>query len=75
VKLKAKIKCFVLSNILLFPAIAVASERADTGMGLVYGFLALCLLIIVLQCLPILLMAWGIIRGIFSGRNIMSDEK
>jgi uncharacterized membrane protein YhaH (DUF805 family) len=74
--MKSKIKQFLFSSLLLFPTVAVASERHDSGMGLVYGFLALCGLIILLQCIPLILLVWGMIKGVFQGKNVMNvDEK
>ena len=57
-------KTFITTLILtLTSTLAFAAERTDNSMTLVYGFLGLCGLIIFLQVLPVLAVAFGIIRA------------
>jgi len=67
-----KISQIALSGIVLFatvmPAFA-ASAREDNSMTLVYLFLGVCGLIIFLQLIPVFALGFGIISGIFSGKE------
>ncbi|MFK5927321.1 MAG: hypothetical protein QM483_11870 [Desulfuromusa sp.] len=67
-----KISQIALSGIILFstvmPAFA-ASAREDNSMTLVYLFLGVCGLIIFLQLIPVFALGFGIISGIFSGKE------
>jgi len=57
-------KTFITTLVLtLSSTMAFAAERVDNSMTLVYGFLGLCGLIIFLQVLPVIAIAFGIIRA------------
>ena len=51
------------------PAFAEVAAREDNSMALVYVFLGVCGLIIMLQMIPVFALAYGIIKGIFSGQE------
>ena len=59
----------------LFPAAAFASERNDSGMTLVYGFLFMCGMIIFLQCIPLIIMIWGLVKGMTQKALFKQHEK
>ena len=65
----------ILSLIMLLamstPAYAVV-ERSDNSMTLVYAFLGMCGMIVFLQILPVIAVAYGIVKGIFGKRKITS---
>lgn len=52
----------------LTPAFAAAA-REDNSMTLVYVFLGVCGLIIMLQLIPVFALAFGILKGIFGGKE------
>ncbi len=54
---------FYLTMFSLFPTLAFASERTDNSMVLVYGFLFMCGMIIFLQCIPLFILIYGMIKG------------
>jgi TctA family transporter len=51
------------------PALAETGQRTDNSMTLVYLFLGVCGLIIFLQLIPVFALAFGIIKGVFSGKE------
>ena len=62
-----------LSGIILLstviPAFAATGAREDNSMTLVYLFLGVCGLIIFLQLIPVFALGYGIVKGIFSGKE------
>lgn len=57
---------FLLTTI---PAMAETGTRTDNSMTLVYLFLGVCGLIIFLQLIPVFALGFGIMKGIFSGKE------
>ncbi len=53
----------------LTPVFAATAAREDNSMTLVYVFLGICGLIIMLQLIPVFALAFGIIKGIFGGKE------
>ncbi|WP_303721435.1 hypothetical protein [Malonomonas rubra] len=51
------------------PVLAEAGAREDSSNVLVWAFLGICGLIIFLQMVPILSMAYGLIKGIFGKKE------
>ena len=51
------------------PVYAIA-ERTDNSMTLVYAFLAVCGMIIFLQIIPVLLVVYGFVKGMFGKKVI-----
>ncbi len=68
-----KITQITLSGIVLLatalPALAETGARTDNSMTLVYLFLGVCGLIIFLQLIPVFALGFGILKGIFSGKE------
>ena len=62
-----------LSGIILLstviPAFAATGAREDNSMTLVYLFLGVCGLIIFLQLIPVFALGYGIVKGIFRGKE------
>jgi len=50
------------------PAFA-ATPRSDDSMTLVYLFLGVCSLIIFLQLIPVFVLAYGFVKGIFGNKE------
>ena len=60
-------KTFITTLLLtIMSTSAFAAERVDNSMTLVYGFLGMCGLIIFLQVLPVIAVAYGIVKALFS---------
>ncbi len=51
------------------PALAATGTRSDDSMTLVYLFLGVCSLIIFLQLIPVFVLAFGFVKGIFSNKE------
>ena len=60
----------LMAILIASPAFAMV-ERVDNSMTLVYAFLGLCGMIIFLQILPVLALAFGMVRGIFKKEKIV----
>ncbi len=62
-----------LSGIVLLstamPAFAETGARTDNSMTLVYLFLGVCGLIIFLQLIPVFVLGFGILKGLFSHKE------
>ena len=56
----------VFLTIMSNPAFAAVAERVDNSMFLVYCFLGVCGMIIFLQIIPVLAVAYGIVKALFS---------
>ena len=48
-------------------AFAATGAREDSSMILVWAFLGMCALIVIVQLMPVMFMAFGMIRGIVKG--------
>ncbi len=51
------------------PVLAETGARSDDSMTLVYVFLGVCSLIIFLQLIPVLVLGFGFIKGIFGHKE------
>ena len=65
-KLTLTISLFLATAI---PALAETGARSDNSMTLVYLFLGVCSLIIFLQLIPVFVLAYGFIKGIFGNKE------
>ena len=66
---------FVLPLLLsVMPAFAEAGARQDNSMFLVYLFLGICAMIIFVQLVPVLTLAFGLFAGIFGKRSEKMDS-
>jgi len=53
----------------IVPAFAETGAREDNSMTLVYLFLSICGLIIFLQLIPVFVLGFGMVKGIFGGEK------
>ena len=74
-KTTAKLMAAVSTLLVLSsPVLAAAGPREDSSNVLVWAFLGICGLIIFLQMVPVLTMAFGLVKGIFGEKKSMEDE-
>lgn len=70
--MKTVIKNNLVTLLLLLTAtsaFAEAGAREDNSMTLVYLFLAICGLIISLQLIPVFMLMYGLVKGVFSKKE------
>jgi hypothetical protein len=63
--------------LLLTPATAALAEtgaRQDNSQFLVWGFLGMCALIVILQLVPVATLAFGLVKGLFKGKEEIAKE-
>jgi len=75
-KWTAKVLTAVTSlMVLCSPVLAQTGAREDSSNVLVWAFLGICGLIIFLQMVPVLSLAYGLVKGIFGEKKAnMEDE-
>lgn len=73
----------ILSSIFLAPATSALAEtgaRQDSSQLLVWGFLGMCALIIIVQLMPVVMIAYGLVKGLLKGKespveaNVAADK-
>jgi hypothetical protein len=57
----------VLSSTL---ALAETTARQDHSQLLVWAFLGMCALIIIIQLMPVVMIAYGLVKGLVKGKEI-----
>ena len=60
------------TTLLLAPAGAALAEtaaRQDHSSYLVWGFLGMCALIVIVQLLPVAVLAYGLVKGLLKGKG------
>lgn len=60
--------------VLSTPVFAETGAREDSSNVLVWAFLGICGLIIFLQMVPVISLAYGLVKGIFGKKDAMDDE-
>jgi hypothetical protein len=63
--------------LLLTPATAALAEtgaRQDNSQFLVWGFLGMCALIVILQLVPVVTLAFGLVKGLLKGKDEIAKE-
>lgn len=60
--------------VLSSPVLAQTGAREDSSNVLVWAFLGICGLIIFLQMVPVLSMAYGIVKGVFGKKEGLEEE-
>ncbi len=61
----------LLGTLLLAPAtqvLAEATARQDDSQFLVWAFLGMCALIIIVQLMPVAVIAFGLVKGLVKGK-------
>jgi len=74
--MKTKRITTILSGILLTPAssaLAEAGARQDSSQLLVWAFLGMCALIIIVQLLPVAMLTYGLVKGLFKGKEASAE--
>lgn len=81
--MNAKRLITLLSAVLLIPATHALAEtgvRQDQSQLLVWAFLGMCALIVIIQLMPVIMLAYGLVKGLFKGKetpatvNVAADE-
>jgi len=68
----------LLSAVLLAPAtqaLAEAGNRQDHSDFLVWAFLGMCALIVVIQLMPVIMIAYGLVKGLVKGKETPAEAK
>jgi hypothetical protein len=81
--MKTKRITTILSSIVLAPATSALAEtgaRQDSSQLLVWAFLGMCALIIIVQLMPVAMIAYGLVKGLLKGKespveaNVVADK-
>ena len=62
----------ILSAALLAPAtfaLAETGTRQDSSQFLVWAFLGMCALIVIIQLMPVAMIAFGLVKGLLKGKE------
>lgn len=65
------------TTLLLAPATQALAEtgaRQDNSQWLVWGFLGMCALIVIVQLMPVAILAFGLVKGLFKGKEAATHE-
>jgi len=61
-------------------ALAEAGARQDNSQFLVWAFLGMCALIVIIQLMPVAMLAYGLVKGLLKGKetpaavNVAADK-
>jgi hypothetical protein len=50
-------------------ALAETAARQDNSQYLVWAFLGMCALIVIVQLMPVIILAYGLVKGLFKGKE------
>lgn len=67
----------LVTTLLLAPATQVLAEtgaRQDNSQWLVWGFLGMCALIVIVQLVPVAVLAFGLVKGLLKGKEAATHE-
>ena len=70
--MKTKYITTILSGMLLAPATSALAEtgtRQDGSQLLVWAFLGMCALIVIIQLMPVAMLAYGLVKGLLKGKK------
>jgi hypothetical protein len=70
--MKTKRISTILSGLLLAPATSALAEtgaRQDSSQLLVWAFLGMCALIVIIQLMPVAMIAYGLVKGLLKGKE------
>jgi len=68
----------ILSAWLLAPATCALAEtgaRQDSSHLLVWAFLGMCALIVIIQLMPVIMLAYGLVKGLLKGKEAPTDAE
>jgi hypothetical protein len=64
---------FTVTTAMLFTpatrALAETAARQDNSQYLVWAFLGMCALIVIVQLMPVIILAYGLVKGLFKGKE------
>jgi len=67
----------LVTTLLLAPAtqaLADTGTRQDNSQWLVWGFLGMCALIVIVQLMPVAILAFGLVKGLLKGKEATAHE-
>ena len=75
--MKTKRITTLLNVLLLAPATSALAEtgaRQDSSQLLVWAFLGMCALIVIIQLMPVAMIAYGLVKGLLKGKETSAQE-
>ena len=75
--MKTKRITTLLNVLLLAPATSALAEtgaRQDSSQLLVWAFLGMCALIVIIQLMPVAMIAYGLVKGLLKGKETPTEE-
>ena len=75
--MKTKRITTLLNVLLLAPATSALAEtgaRQDSSQLLVWAFLGMCALIVIIQLMPVAMIAYGLVKGLLKGKETSTEE-
>ena len=75
--MKTKRITTLLNVLLLAPATSALAEtgaRQDSSQLLVWAFLGMCALIVIIQLMPVAMIAYGLVKGLLKGKETSAEE-
>lgn len=51
-------------------ALAEQTARQDSSQYLVWAFLGMCALIVIVQLMPVVMIAYGLVKGLLQGKKV-----
>ena len=55
-------------------ALAEAGTRQDNSQFLVWAFLGMCALIVIVQLMPVFILAYGLVKGLFTKKAAIAEQ-
>jgi len=56
-------------------ALAETGARQDSSQFLIWAFLGMCALIVVMQLMPVVILAFGLVKGLLKGKETPVEAK
>jgi hypothetical protein len=76
--MKTKHLTTLLATLLLSPATRALAEtgaRQDDSQFLIWAFLGMCALIVIIQLMPVAMIAFGLIKGLAKGKETPAEAE
>jgi hypothetical protein len=74
--MKSKRIISLATSALLVPATQALAEtgaRQDSSQLLVWAFLGMCALIVIIQLMPVVMIAYGLVKGLIKGKETPAE--
>ena len=55
-------------------ALADTGARQDNSQFLVWAFLGMCALIVIVQLMPVFILAYGLVKGLFTKKAAIAEQ-